>query len=297
MPHLQRQQVHLLPVEPEFFFWRGHRIALYRNGTGEPLLLIHSINAAASAFEMRKPFSAFADQFEVYALDLLGYGESDRPARRYQASDYIALIIATLERIGRPTTILASSLGAAYAIAAAAARPDLIRALILFCPTGIKQLADPPGPAGHAMYQLLRSPVGHGLFKALTSRASTRYFLQSQAYANPASIDEQTLDGFYRASHEPGAIYAPICFLSGLLNCRIDNEFAQLTQPILLIWGRQATTTPVTQADTFLARNQRAELVVVEQASLLVQDEQPETCQRVIRQFLGKLYEPHSLIQ
>jgi pimeloyl-ACP methyl ester carboxylesterase len=290
-------QLHLLPVAPEFFHWRGHRIAWYRNGSGEPLLLVHSINAAASAFEMRKPFRDLADQYQTNAIDLLGYGESDRPARRYQASDYIDLLITALQRIGKPTTLLASSLGAAYAIAAAAACPELVRGLVLFCPTGIKQLADPPGAAGYAVYHLLRSPIGHGLFRALTSKASTRYFLQSQAYANPASIDAETLDGFYRSSHAPGAIYAPICFLSGLLNCRIDSDFTRLQQPILLIWGRRATTTPVEQADAFLARNAHAQLVVVDDASLMVQDEQPEVCQRSIRGFLRKLYEPHSFIE
>jgi pimeloyl-ACP methyl ester carboxylesterase len=251
------------------------------------MLLIHSINAAASAFEMRAPFSELARDHTVYALDLLGYGESDRPARRYQASDYIALIGAALERIGAPTVLVASSLGAAYAIAAAAERPQLVRALVLICPTGISQLADPPSPAMRAFYRVLRGPVGQLLFRGLVSRGGTRYFLRQQAYASDASLDAETVDGFYRSSHRPGAIYAPICFLSGWLNCQIGAQFAQLTQPILIVWGRQATTTPVARADEFLARNHRAQLAVVEAASLLVQDEQPAEFSRLVRDFLA----------
>ena len=287
MPQMHQTPLHLLPVAPTFFDWRGHAIACYQAGSGPPVLLIHSINAAASAFEMRAPFRELSRDHTVYAIDLLGYGESDRPARRYQASDYIALIGAVLERIGTPTTLIASSLGAAYGVAAAAARPDLVQALVLICPTGINQLADPPSANQYAFYRVLRGPVGRALFRALISRAGTRYFLRQQAYANDASLDAETLDGFYRTSHRSGAIYAPICFLSGQLNCQIGAQFAQLTQPILIIWGRQATTTPLSQADAFLARNHRAQLAVVDSASLLVQDEKPAEFARLVRKFLA----------
>lgn len=277
----------LLPVPPGYFTWRGHRIARYQAGAGNPLLLIHSINAAASVFEMRAPFVDLAGAFHVHAIDLLGYGASDRPARRYQASDYRDLILATLDQIGTPTTIIASSLGAAYAVAAAATRPDQVRALVLICPTGISQLSQEPGPGAYGFYRILRSPFGYALFRLLTTRAGTRYFLRTQAYANPSFLTDPVVEAFYRTSHRPGAIYAPICFLSGLLNCRIADQFAALTQPVLLIWGRQATTTPLARADEFLARNRRAQLAVIDNASLLAQDEQPAACSAIIHDFLS----------
>jgi len=276
----------LLPVEPATLNWNGHRLALYRAGSGRPVLLVHSINAAASAFEMRAPFRDLQDSFAVHAIDLLGYGNSDRPARSYGPEDYIAQIGAALEHIGAPTTLIASSLGAAYAIVAADRWPERVSALVLVCPTGFQQLADPAGPAGWAAYRVLRGPIGRGLYESLTSRASTSLFLRSQAYHDPACVTPETLDGFYLTCRRPGAYYAPICFLTGLLNCSVRESFPRLRQPAVIVWGKQATTTPLRQAEAFLAANRGARLEVIDRASMLVQDERPERFNAIVRAFL-----------
>src|SRR5258706_15614577 len=60
------------------------RISYYvdRNaGGGTPMVLLHSINAAASAFEMRPLFEYYRNQRVVYAVDLPGFAFSDRPKR------------------------------------------------------------------------------------------------------------------------------------------------------------------------------------------------------------------------
>lgn len=275
-----------LPVAPGFFMWQGHRIASYSAGAGSNVLLIHSINAAASSFEMRRPFTGLRDTFRVHAIDLPGYGRSDRPARSYVAGDYIDVIGQTLRQIGAGTTVIASSLSAAYTIAAAARWPGLVHALVLVCPTGITQLAQPPGIGTWAIYRLLQGPVGEGLFRLLTTRSGTRFFLERQAYARSESITPDTLEGFYRTTKQPGARYAPLCFVTGMLNCNIADAFAELSQPVLIVWGRAATTTPVSQADAFLKRNPRARLAVVDHSSLLVQDEQPAEFTTLVRNFL-----------
>jgi pimeloyl-ACP methyl ester carboxylesterase len=279
----------LLPVAPEFHTWRGYQVAGYRAGSGRPVLLIHSINAAASAFEMRGPFAGLQDRAAVHALDLLGYGNSDRPPRRYRADDYIDLIGDHLARINAPTTLIASSLGAAYAVAAAARWPERVNALVLACPTGLEQLAERPGIPAYVAYQILRSPFGKLLFRALTSRAGTRYFLRDQAYARKESITPETHDGFYYTCRRPGAYYAPICFLTGLLNCDVRAAFPRLHQPILLVWGKQATTTPVRRAEAFQQANPRARLAVIDNASLLVQDERPEEFCALVKEFLKEI--------
>lgn len=276
-----------LPVEPTFFSWRNQNIASYNAGSGRKILLLHSINAAASAFEMRKPFAGLQNQFHVYAIDLLGYGRSDRPERGYIAEDYVNLIGQTLQQLGEGTALIASSLCAAYAIKAAVRWPALVRSLILVCPVGIKQLATPPGPRNWAVFTTMRGFLGDTLFKGLTTRPSMRLFLERQAYANPASVTPDTLDGFYQTTRQPGAKYAPLSFVTGLLNCNITTEFAQLVQPVLMVWGREATTTPLSQSQAFLTRNPKANLAVVENASLLVQDEQPDRFIELVTDFLS----------
>src|SRR5216683_400582 len=59
---------------------------------GKPLVLIHGFGPGASSFEWRKNMDVLAEQFRVYALDLLGFGLSDRPEIEYTAETYIDLI-------------------------------------------------------------------------------------------------------------------------------------------------------------------------------------------------------------
>lgn len=277
----------LLPVEPSYLNWQGHRIAHYQMGSGRPILLVHSINAAASAFEMRGPFHGLSRDFTVHAFDLLGYGNSDRPARRYCAADYIDQIGMMLEQIAEPSILVASSLGAAYAVAAAERWPERVGALILACPTGMSQLNHPPGRLAQACYYLLRGRLGEAIFNRLTSRSGSAFFLRSQAYYDAAAISPETLDSFYTTCRRLGAYHAPICFITTMLNCDIRGSFPRLRQPILLVWGRQATTTPVRYAQAFLKANPQARLEVIERASMLVQDERPDEFNQICRTFLA----------
>ena len=268
------------------FRWRGHAIGYRVAGAGAPLVLVHSINAAASMFEMRRPFAALQATRRVYAFDLLGFGESDRPAQVYDAVLYQALISDFIaEVVGGPADVIASSLGAAYTAAAAAASPALFRRLVLLCPTGLRDLVVPAVPGG--AYAVLRSPVGEALFRALASRSSIAWFLRSQTYADPASVDDATIDGFVRAARHPGARFAPICFLTGLLNCDLRQCFARLAMPVQLIWGRAAVNTPVARAADFVALRPATSLVVVERAGMLVQDEQPAALLTAVEPFLA----------
>jgi pimeloyl-ACP methyl ester carboxylesterase len=180
--------------------------------------------------------------------------------------------------------VIASSLGSAYTVQAAAQDPELFGALILICPTGIVDLAQPAEPG--IGYALLRSPIGDALFAGLASRPSIRYFLTAQSYFNPTVVDQTLVEGFYRAAQQPGAKYAPICFLTGLLNCDIREQFGLLKQPILLVWGQNASITPVTRAHAFLEQNRNARLEVIDNARLSVQDEHPDTFNTLVRTFL-----------
>lgn len=270
----------------QFYRWRGYRVAYYTAGAGPAILLIHSINAAASSFEMRRPFAALRTDHRVFALDFLGFGGSDRPQRVYCADDYIDLIgDFARDVVGRGAPVIASSLGAAYTIRAAAQDADLFGPLILICPTGIRNLAQPRQPG--LDYRVLAGPFGDLVFRLLTSRSSIAYFLRTQSYYDPAVVTDELVEGFYRAAYQAGTKWAPICFLTGLLNCNVRDAFGQLRQPILLVWGRRADLTPLRSADDFLARNPRARLVVVDKARLSVQDERPEEFIDRAREFLA----------
>jgi alpha-beta hydrolase superfamily lysophospholipase len=89
------------------FQWK-HGQVFYRHAGAEdapPVLFVHGIGAGARAFMWRRNFLPLARDFRVYAIDLLGFGYSDKPAANapYSADLYVELISDFLrEVVGRP---------------------------------------------------------------------------------------------------------------------------------------------------------------------------------------------------
>jgi len=212
-------------------------------GTGRPLALIHSVNAAASAYEMRPLFERSRGVRPVYALDLPGFGFSERGDRRYTPALYARAIADFLEQIGADRTdgadVVALSLGGEFVARAAHERPALVHSLALISPTGFgaRQGRDRTRRgADSASYRLLAFPLwSQAFYDLLTSRASIRAFLTLCFAGHP---DAGLVDYDYATAHRPGARFAPLRFVSGELFTPDVREaiYGRLTQPVLVLY-------------------------------------------------------------
>jgi len=218
------------------------RIAYYADeaGDGRPLLLVHSINAAPSSFELKPLFERFRSERPVYSIDLPGFGQSERGDRDYSPALYARAIQAMLEQvIGAPTDLLALSLSAEFAARAALAAPDKVASLALISPTGFSKRKTPGHGIGHVARRVLAAPLwAQGLFDLVTSRRSIRYYLD-KSFTD--SAPQELVDYAYATSHQPGARFAPLTFLSGLLFTRdaLTSLYARLAGvPVLAIADR-----------------------------------------------------------
>ena len=136
------------------------RISAYVAGQGAPLLLVHSVNAAASVAEVRPLFEHYARTRTVFALDLPGYGFSERSDRDYTPRLMTDALLAMREPMRRrcgeqPVDALAVSLASEFLARAAVEAPQAWRSLALVSPTGFsgsRSRREPAGQhAGHAL--------------------------------------------------------------------------------------------------------------------------------------------------
>jgi pimeloyl-ACP methyl ester carboxylesterase len=235
-----------LPGATHDWRWRGWRVRYTVMGAGPPLVLLHGIHAAASSFEMRNIFEPLSEHHTVYAVDLLGFGKSDRPNVSYSAALYSDLLREFLEQVavigGQPASVVASSLSTAYAVAVARARPDLVARLVLLSPTDVTGL----GAVGRAFGRLLALPlVGTALFNALVSRQSIERFLL-RAYADPWRVDQTVVGQQWATAHQPNARLAPAAFVAGRLDRAFWEVAAPVATPVLVIRGDRPGIGPQT---------------------------------------------------
>lgn len=228
----------------------GGRMTLYHDesGDGSPVLFVHSVNAAASAYEMRPLYTRLQGVRPVWALDLPGYGDSDRGDRTYTPLMMSRAVGHALDHIDEPAHVVALSLGAEFAARAAADEPQQVKSLTLISPTGFGPPRAPASPLGG----LLEFPLwSQAIFDGIASRPSIRYFL-GKSFAGP--VDEMMVDYAYRTSHRPGARFAPIAFLSGKLFAAdaVSDLYAMVTSPTLVLYDRDPFTS-FTRLPEFLA--------------------------------------------
>lgn len=238
-----------LPAERKTFQSQaGGSLSFYqdRSGEGRPLVLIHSINAAASAYEMRPLFLHYRGRRPVFALDLPGFGFSERSKRVYSPSIYTAAVLDFLRtQVGEPADVVTLSLGSEFAARAALEQPELFNSLVMISPSGFSARQDMRGSQrasqngfGNLLHPAFAFPLwARPFYDLLTTLTSIRYFLQ-QSFVG--SVPPDLIDYDYAVSHQPGAEHAPLYFISGkLFTPRIRQEvYERLQVPTLVLYDR-----------------------------------------------------------
>ncbi len=272
-----------------FVTWRGYRVAITELGSGAPLVLVHSIHAAAWSMEWRNVAAQLAQSWRVISIDLLGFGASDRPDIAYSAELFTALITDVVREVaGEPAVLVGSSLGGAYVLRVAATHPELVRAVSLIGPAGISRLRAPGGAVNRWVQRLFRSAVpGRRLFNGLTSRFSIRFFLRD-IYADRGAMTPATVDLYWRGAHQPGARFGPAAFVGMALNVDVRADLATVRCPVQLLWGREASQTPIREAAEAQAIRPWMPFVALPGGDL-PHDEQPAAFVAALQGFLAEV--------
>jgi pimeloyl-ACP methyl ester carboxylesterase len=252
-----------------------------------PLLLVHGFGPGASSYEWRKNVESLSEQFRVYAIDLLGFGLSDRPAIDYTAETYTDLISDFIkEVIGKPTVVVAHGLSCAYVIADAFRRPQYFERLVLLTPSPTLLQEVTVGPLNTVSKFALRSPIiGQFVYNLLNSRGAIRGYYDAQGYHNPGLITDELVEYIYTSAHQSNARYAQASLLTNNLNLDVREPFARLQMPIIVVWGREGVLTPSEASETFKRVNPRIEVRILDKSSGQAQDEQSTMFNNLVKEF------------
>ena len=239
-------------------------ISVYSAGQGPPLLLVHSVNAAASAAEVRPLFEHGCASRTVFAVDLPGYGFSQRTDRAYTSrlmTDALHTVAAHIaKRCGpAPLDALAVSLSTEFVARAAVEQPAHWGRLALVSPTGLNGRKSRHGPPGSSravpgLHRVLSQPLwAQALFNALSKPPVVRYFLERTW--GQKDIDEVMCAYAVSTARAPGARFAPLHFLSGgMFSADIHTVYQALQQPVWMSHGVRGDFTDYKRVDIVKGR-------------------------------------------
>ena len=239
-----------------------------------------------------------AEQAEVYALDLLGFGRSAKPAGLpYGGALWAEQLSAYVrERIGRPTVLVGNSLGGYAALAAAADLGPQAAGVVLVNAAGpfSDEQAPPSGWGAIARRTigsaLLKSPVLQRLlFENLRRPATVRRTL-NQVYIDRTNVDDALVESILRPSRDPGAFGVFRTVFDIPRGQPLDELFAQLQAPLLLLWGiRDPWINAAGRRGAFQRHAPARTSEVVLEAGHCPHDEVPQLVNRAMLEWLSGL--------
>jgi len=130
--------------------FQGIPVSYWRGGAGFPILMLHGSGPGASSLaNWRLVLEPLAERYEIFAMDLIGFGKSDKPTRidDYSYQQHMDWLTAWLEAIDlRGITLICQDWGSLLGLRLAAENPDRFDRIVVangFLPTGDRD----PGPA------------------------------------------------------------------------------------------------------------------------------------------------------
>lgn len=238
----------VIAASPSLYWsWRGHQIHYVKAGQSHsdrpPLLLVHGFGASTDHW--RKNIEGLSPQFEVWAIDLLGFGRSTKADVTYSGDlwrDQLHEFIT--EVIGRPAVLAGNSLGGYASLCVAAQRPESVAGLILLNPAGPfteTQTVTKPDPFREVFSNLLRSVLlaplpSWLLFQYVRQKSMIRKTL-AKVYLDQTAITDQLVEDIYRPSCDPGAAQVFASVFKSPRGEKNDVLLSQMTCPLLMLWG------------------------------------------------------------
>jgi pimeloyl-ACP methyl ester carboxylesterase len=244
--------------ETRVWTWRGHRVVYTAQGPedGLPCVLIHGFGASSRQFRAVTA-GLVASGRRVLAPDLLGFGESAKPALEYtielwrdQVTDFMA---EALPASGRGAVLMGNSIGGLVALAAAAAAaPNSVAGVVLFNSAGGMNnsarsddwRAVLAAPLFALVNALLLSPAAAPIFEAVRGRENVTGLLRGVYAADPSRVDEELVSLVYDAAADEGALGACVRIITGPPGPRPEALVPEFAAPLCAIWGDADKLTP-----------------------------------------------------
>lgn len=240
-------------------------------GSGPPVVLIHGFGG--HTFSYRRNIPALAGHHRVIAVDLMGFGYSERPEHAdYSLTAQAQLVLGLMDELGIDSaSVVGHSMGGEVAMRVAEAAPERVQNLVLVASvSGDRFPTLPPTP--------IIKP-----FMPLLSRLTARFLLKRGFYDRTKLTDE-VREGYRGPRRVRG-------FMDGIYqlmrDARHDPKIAydRITQPTLILWAR-GEKLPGSMLTRLRNHLPRSEVRYIEEAGHLLLEEQPDAVNREILRFI-----------
>ena len=255
-------------------------------GDGPPLLLLHGLGA--STFTWRHILPALARDRHVIALDLKGFGRSDKPFDdHYSAADQAALVADFIRKRGLAgVTLIGHSFGGTVALLTALEfkqEPERIARLVVIDAPALKQ--NFPGAA-----EVVDAPLAPYLAMTLAPEFAARQLLRAVS-APRRKVPEADVVGYAAPYSSLGSSHAFVATTKAILDANtrgMGSRYPEIRQPTLVVWCRYDRVVPLATGSKLARLLPNAHLEILNRCNHLPQDEVTDSLLVKLQAFLER---------
>ncbi len=251
---------------------------VHQGNGGTPILLLHGFDS--SVLEFRRLLPLLAAKNETWAVDLLGFGFTDRieiPFNPTTIKTHLYYFWKTL--INQPVILVGASMGGAAAIDFTLTYPEVVKKLVLIDSAGFT--------AGSAMGKFMFPPFDY-LAAQFLRNPKVRASISRTAYKNRslASVDAQLCAAMHLQM--PSWDQALIAFTKSGGYSSFKDKLDQIKQPTLILWGEYDRILGIADANKFKRAISHSKLIWIKECGHVPHLEQPQITTQHILEFTNQ---------
>lgn len=222
-------------------------------GEGSPVVLVHGFASSLETWTTVLP--VLARSHRVIALDMKGFGWTDRPEGDYSPDAQARMLLKLLDQRGvERADFVGHSWGASIVLAAALAAPERVRRVALYDAYVYEEQVP-------VFFHWARvDGVGEALFAMYYKERSDERI--SLAFYDKRYVTEALVEDVERSLERPGTLAAALAAVRGLRYTAMQARYRKISQPALLLWGRDDKVTPIAFGERLAAELPSARLVI-----------------------------------
>lgn len=275
--------------ENYYYEWRFGKIRYQKKGTGSPLLFIHDLTVGSSNYEYHRLINNLTEKHEIYSLDLLGYGMSDKPAMTYTNNLYEQLISDFIKNvIGRKTSIVVTGESVPFVIMSCHNYPDIMNKIVCINPQSLYLQNQIPSKQTNLLKLIIESPViGTFIYHLFANRTYIEKSFTKNYFYRHEEIKEKYIFNYLEAAHLGGynSKYAFASYTGKYMNMNVLNELKEINHGILMIGGEKEKEIQ-TVIENYKYYNASIEDCYIPKTKHLPQLEAPDEILEQLRMFL-----------
>jgi len=257
-----------------------------QSGRGEPVLLIHGFGASTYSWRMVMP--ELAQDYRVVALDLYGFGWSERPEdwSRYTRDGQVELILQVMDALGIESAhLVGHSYGGSITMALAADHPDRVRSMVLVNSAAVDY------PMNRRKWFSRVGLFNFAYVRGLALRTGFVERVMGKAYYDDALVTDELIEAYLDRLRVEGAAQGFRGLSRPLPSSQRprDIRYEELDVPTLLLWGAQDQLITIEVGRYHAALFPDIRFVAIEGAGHAPMEERPDEFVDEVTAFLTEI--------